>query len=250
MMQLDFFFDLDHLPTARAEPVLLSQDCSTKRRRRMQRQLPVAVLEVRLPCGVERIGRALDLEVALRFDRLPHPEELLAGGRISESPRFLPCDGESSAPRSSARSCPGGGVGPAIHPPPDKGVQLGEGLATEDMAMIVRPAPQDGVEGIDELFWRGTPGLLTEGPDLGLEGLEAGLARSDLQLGRLPVGRSGLRTVCPKKSKPCARGVMTVFSVESRTPRSAKKALIRGRTTSANSCREVAVTMKSSAQRT
>jgi hypothetical protein len=31
MMQLDFFFDLDHLPTARANPVLLSQDLSTAR---------------------------------------------------------------------------------------------------------------------------------------------------------------------------------------------------------------------------
>jgi hypothetical protein len=36
MMQLDFFFDLDHLPTTWAEPVLLSQDLSTKRRRRTQ----------------------------------------------------------------------------------------------------------------------------------------------------------------------------------------------------------------------
>jgi hypothetical protein len=35
MMQLDVFFDLDHLPTARTEPVLLSQDLSTKRRRRL-----------------------------------------------------------------------------------------------------------------------------------------------------------------------------------------------------------------------
>ena len=26
MMQFDFFFDLEHLPTAQAEPVLLSQD--------------------------------------------------------------------------------------------------------------------------------------------------------------------------------------------------------------------------------
>ena len=31
MMQLDFLFDLDHLPTTRTASVLLSQDCSTKR---------------------------------------------------------------------------------------------------------------------------------------------------------------------------------------------------------------------------
>jgi len=30
MMQLNVFFDLDHLPTAWAEPVLLAQDRSTK----------------------------------------------------------------------------------------------------------------------------------------------------------------------------------------------------------------------------
>jgi len=34
MMQLDFFFDLDHLPTAWAAPVLVLQELSTKRRRR------------------------------------------------------------------------------------------------------------------------------------------------------------------------------------------------------------------------
>lgn len=56
--------------------------------------------------------------------------------------------------------------------------------------------------------------------------------------------RSCLRKVCPKKSKPCEMGVMTVFSADSRTPRSAKKALIRGRTTSAKTSRELAVTMK------
>jgi hypothetical protein len=37
MMQLDLFFDLDHLPTAWTKPVLLSQERSTKGRRRPQR---------------------------------------------------------------------------------------------------------------------------------------------------------------------------------------------------------------------
>src|SRR5262245_6044661 len=76
---------------------------------------------------------------------------------------------------------------PAIHPSPDKVVELGEGLTTEHVAMIVRPAPQDGTEGVDELLWRGTPGLPTEGPNLGLEGLEARRARGDLEFGSLPV---------------------------------------------------------------
>ena len=58
MMQLDFFFDLDHLPTTQAESVLLSQERSTKGRRRPQRQLAVTVLEVCLPGGVKRIRPA------------------------------------------------------------------------------------------------------------------------------------------------------------------------------------------------
>jgi hypothetical protein len=59
-----------------------------------------------------------------------------------------------------------------------------------------------------------------------------------------------MRRVCPRQSKPCAMGVMTVFVGDSLTPRSARKALIRGRIMSSKTCREVAVTMKSSAQRT
>ncbi len=78
-------------------------------------------------------------------------------------------------------------LGSAIHPLPDKGVKLGEGLATDTMAMVVRPTPEHGGESIDELLWCGTPDLLTESPDLVLEGLEASLAGSDLQLGWRPV---------------------------------------------------------------
>jgi len=183
MMQLDFLFDLDHLPTTRAEPVLLSQDLSTKRRRCPQRQLPVAVLEVRLPFGIERIGCALDLEVALRADCLPHPDELLTGSRISEPPRLSLAMGKVAVGDPAPGLVRVPALGPALHSLPDKGVELGEGLATDTMAMIVRPAPQDGGEGLDEPCWRGAPDLLTEGPNLVLEGLEARLTRSDLQLG-------------------------------------------------------------------
>jgi hypothetical protein len=66
----------------------------------------------------------------------------------------------------------------------------------------------------------------------------------------LPWSRSCVRRVCSRQSKPCAMGVMTVFVGDSLTPRSARKALIRGRTVSSKTCREVAVTMKSSAQPT
>jgi len=186
MMQLDVFFDLDHLPTARAKPGLLLQECSTKRRRRVQRQLAVAVLEVRLPSGVERIGLALDCEIALWFDRCPHPEQLLAAARISAAPRFSRAMGQVGVGEPAPGLVRVTALGPALHPPPNKVVELGEGFTTEHMTVIVRPAPQEGVEGLDELLWRGTPGLLRQGPDLGRESLEAGLARCDLELSPLP----------------------------------------------------------------
>ena len=47
--------------------------------------------------------------------------------------------------------------------------------------------PQDGGEGINELLWRSTSGLLTEGATLVREGLQAGPAGGNPQLGRLPV---------------------------------------------------------------
>ena len=62
---------------------------------------------------------------------------------------------------------------------------------------------------------------------------------------RVPWCRARWHKVCPKKSKPWARGVMTVFVADSRTPRSAKKAVIRGRMVSSKTCRASAVTMKS-----
>jgi hypothetical protein len=67
------------------------------------------------------------------------------------------------------------------------------------------------------------------------------------RLAGLSVGRSCVRHVCPQKSKPCEMGVLTVFVGDSRTPRSAQKALIRGRTLSSKTGRELAVTRKSSA---
>src|SRR5215471_17452610 len=162
-MQVNFFFDLAHLPTARANPVLLSQECSTKRRRRPQRQLTVTIVEVSRPFRIERIGCPLDLEITLRWDHLPHPEQLLASGRISEPPRFSLVMGKVavSDPASGLVRVPA--LGPAIYPLPDKIVELGEGLAPDSVAMIIRPPPQDRGEGIDELRGRGTLSLLTEG---------------------------------------------------------------------------------------
>lgn len=140
--------------------------------------------------------------------------------------------------------------GPALQAPPHEAVKLGQALTTEDMAMVIRPAAEEGVEGSDELLWSSTRGLFAAGADLGREGLEAGRAGVIRSLAGFLLRRSCLRKGCPQKSQPCAIGVMTVFSADSRMPRAAKKALIRGRTTSAKTSRELAVTMKSSAHLT
>ena len=75
VMQFEVLLALDHLSTDGTKPLLLLQDLCTKCRGGPQRQLSVTVLEVRLPLWVERIGVALDLDMALRFDRLLHPDE-------------------------------------------------------------------------------------------------------------------------------------------------------------------------------
>lgn len=67
---------------------------------------------------------------------------------------------------------------------------------------------------------------------------------------RVPWRRACVHKVCPQQSTPCARGVLTVSVADSRTPRSAKKAVIRGRMVSSQTCRASAVAMKSSAHHT
>ena len=140
MMQVQFLFDLYHLPADRAEPGLLFQEHSTKRRRRAQRQCAVAVLKVPLPDRIEGVGFAFDLEIALRFDHLLHPDHLLAGERVGEAPSLSRLVGKValSVPASSLVRM--AALGPAIQPPPDKAVEPGEGLATDHMAMIICPA--------------------------------------------------------------------------------------------------------------
>lgn len=140
MMQVQFLFDLDHLSAARAEPVLLSQQGCTKRRRRVQCQLAVAVLKIPLPDRVEGVGFALDLEIALRFDRLLHPDHLLAGERIGEAPSLSRLVGKVALGVPASGLVRMAALGPAIQPSPDKAVEPGEGLTTDHMAMIICPA--------------------------------------------------------------------------------------------------------------
>ena len=113
--------------------------------------------------------------------------------------------------------------------------------------MVVGPAPQDRVEPLNERVWGSARGCLPRVRTLVLRAWKLAVLGLICSLAGSPLRPSWLRRVCPRKSKPLAIGVMTVFSADSRTPRSAKKALRRGSPVSASTSRELAVTMKSAA---
>jgi hypothetical protein len=86
VMQFEALLVLDHLSANGTPTVLPGQEFSAKYRRRSQRQVSIAVLEARLPVGIEWVGATLDLDITLRFDRLPNADDPCAGDRISEPP--------------------------------------------------------------------------------------------------------------------------------------------------------------------
>jgi hypothetical protein len=88
VMPFESLLALDHLSADGTEPVLFSQDCGATWRRRVPCQLPVMVLEVRLPAGIEWMGVPLDLQMTLRFDGLLRAEDPRAGVWIGEPPRL------------------------------------------------------------------------------------------------------------------------------------------------------------------
>lgn len=153
----------------------------------------IAALKVAVPFAVEGVSLAFDLEMTLCFDRLLNADELFTGVGIGKAP------GSPLAMGKIAFGDPAPGLirvtvfGPSIQPAPDVAVEPTECLATDDMAVIIRPASEYGVEPIDELFGRGARGLLTKGLDLGFHGLQTGLAGGDLKLGRLAM-RPGIFT--------------------------------------------------------
>ena len=139
VMQFESLLGLDDLSADGAEPVLLVQDFGATWRRCSQCQLPTTVLEVRLPGGIEWIGGSLDLDVTLRFDSLLDAEDLRAGVWVGEPPR-LPL-----VMRKVASGDPASGFvrvaqfGPTAQPPPYEALELGEGGATDHVAVVVRP---------------------------------------------------------------------------------------------------------------
>ena len=204
--QFEGFLGLDDLSADRTASCLLVQEVRTKRRGRLQRQLSIPRLAIGFPVRVEGVGVVLDLDVTLGFDRFVYPDALFAGRWISKAPCVPWLMGQV------ARSDPAPGVvwvakfGPPIQPSPHEAVELGKRLATDDVAVLVRPAPEDGGQRIDELCRCSACGLLTERFDFGGDGLNTRLAGSNLQLGRFAVWSGMFTDRLPYKVKALSEG--------------------------------------------
>jgi hypothetical protein len=97
VMPFESLLPWDDLSADGAEPVLLVQDFGATWRRGVQCQVPVTVLEVHLPGGIQWIGVSRDLEVTRRFDGLLEAEDLRAGVWIGEPPRLPPMMGQGAS---------------------------------------------------------------------------------------------------------------------------------------------------------
>ena len=191
VVQCEGLLALEDLSADRTASCLLLQEFCTKRRGRLQRQLSISILKVCLPVGVEWVGVALDLDMTLGFNRLLETDDVLTSRGISQAPGFAQLMGKVALGDPAPGFVRVAELGPAIEPSPDEAVELRTRFATDDVAVVVRPAPEDGVESSDELGRCGTGGLVTEGFDLRCDGVPTGLTRRNLQLGRLAI-RSGI----------------------------------------------------------
>jgi len=178
----------DHRSTAGAPPVVRAQDRGPTPRSRVPGHVAVTPLNVRLPGRSDGVGVPRDRDVARRWDHRPNADDPCPGGWSGAPPGF---------PRSMGQVAlrdPGpGGVGvaplrPSLAPSPDAGVEGGAWLAPDDLAVIVRPPPHHGGQGL-EAWGRGVSrGVLTERCDPRLEGLEADRAGRHRERAPLAVG--------------------------------------------------------------
>lgn len=111
MMQFERLIVLEHLLAAGATPMLLLQDFSTKRRRRLERQLALAVLKIRFPWGSK--GCASPLSFIYRCGVSASCTRMICFLVVGSVKRHVsPGGGGSRAQRASDRFCWGDGVGP------------------------------------------------------------------------------------------------------------------------------------------
>ena len=122
VMQCEVLLALDHLSADGTKPLLLVQDLRTKCRGCPQGSWSITVLAGRLPWRIERVGVALDLDGALRCDRLLPPDDLLAARRIGAPPGGAQLMGKVAFRHPTAGFIRVAVLGPSIHPPPDTAV--------------------------------------------------------------------------------------------------------------------------------
>jgi hypothetical protein len=190
MVQFEGLLALDDLSADRAVPCLLPQECCTKRRGPVQREVTVSILEVALPVRIERMRVALDLDVTLGFDRCVSTEELFAGRRIGAAPGCARLMGKGALGDPASRFVWVAELGPALEPSPDETLAVRTRLTTDAVTVRVGPTSEEGMQRIDAWGRGGPCGVVTERCDFGGHGLHTGLAGCHLSLSRFAVGAS------------------------------------------------------------
>ena len=130
----------DHLSADGAEPVRLCQDVGATGRRRLPGQWSVTVLAVRLPGGIKWIGVPLHLQMTLRFDGLLYAEDLRTSVWSGEPPRLPPIMGKGASGDPASGFVRVAPFGPSEQPPPHEAIEVGDGGAPDNVAVIARPA--------------------------------------------------------------------------------------------------------------
>src|SRR5439155_7641062 len=145
MGQFERLIVLEHLSADGAVPMLLLEDFRTKRRRRLERQRSFAVLNIRFPWRIERVGVALHLDVPLMFAYLLHADALFSCGGVGAPPRFSRSVGKVARSEPASRVVWVTACRPPIQPSPDDAVTCRTRLAPDDVTMVVRPSRHTGV---------------------------------------------------------------------------------------------------------
>jgi hypothetical protein len=188
MLQFKHIVKLYHLVADWTKTLLLAQHLRTTASRPLRRQIAVAVLEVRLPARVKGVGLPFELALTLRGDRRLYPQNLFPGRGIGKAPGFTRVMRKVALSDPAPRFLRVALLRPSVQSPPDECIKVAKGLATETMAVVVRPAPEYGIQGVAELGGSGALGFLAEGADLGFDGLQTGRTGSNLELGRFVWG--------------------------------------------------------------
>jgi hypothetical protein len=238
---------LAHRSTDGTPSVLRSQALRATWGGRWPRQVLGTVVDVRRPGRINGVGVALHLEMARRCDGLPHADDRLPAARIGASPGFPPLRGDIArgAPASGCgRVAP---AGPSRAPSPADVVACGARLATAPLTRRVGPPRRMGLRA--SMRGAGVCPAARFQRALPLARRACRRARRGVicRWAGLSWGRASVRRVGPKPSTPGERGVMPGFGDDRLTPRTASKALRRGRTVSSRTCREVAVTRQAAA---